>query len=225
LKAPCFRWSVGLALRTSVISKHLEDTTDPEYTTYLVTQRFGVMRNIAQAPYRVHIARACGGRVLDVGCGVGRHLLTLGSRAIGIDHNASSVEQCRRLGLTAYLPWGFKRCSEYRAPSFDTMLLSHVVEHMTFNEAVSLLNDYRRHLRTNGNLVLIAPQESGFASDPTHIEFFDFAKMRLLSEHSGFTVDRQYSFPFPRSLGRIFRHNEFVTIATKAEKVLSGSAE
>ena len=31
----------------------------------------------------------------------------------------------------------------------------------------------------------------------------------------GLTVDRQFSFPFPRAVGKVFTYNEFVTIARK----------
>ena len=31
----------------------------------------------------------------------------------------------------------------------------------------------------------------------------------------GLTVEKQYSFPFPRFAGKVFTYNEFVTVARK----------
>jgi hypothetical protein len=64
-------------------------------------------------------------------------------------------------------------------------------------------------------VVLITPQESGFASDATHVAFTGFDELaRLLAEH-GLVPERRYSFPFPRPAGRFFRHNEFVVVARR----------
>ena len=44
------------------------------------------------------------GFVLEVGCGIGRNLLSLrkiGIEAIGVDHNAHSVEEAVRRGFNA----------------------------------------------------------------------------------------------------------------------------
>ena len=65
--------------------------------------------------------------------------------------------------------------------------------------------------------MLITPQQAGYRSDPTHIEYADFAALhRMLADH-GLRPERSYSFPFPRFVGRFFPHNEFVVVARKAE--------
>mgnify|MGYP001981888391 CR=1 FL=1 len=48
-----------------------------------------------QRPYRANLRRLDMGFVLEVGCGIGRNLLSLrkiGIEAIGVDHNAHSVD-------------------------------------------------------------------------------------------------------------------------------------
>jgi hypothetical protein len=84
---------------------------------------------------------------------------------------------------------------------------------MTEPEAVDLLKEYAPLVKEGGRLILIAPQESGFRSDSTHVEFLDFPRLRAIAASAGFPVQvKEYSFPFPRPLGRIFKHNEFVGV-------------
>ncbi len=64
--------------------------------------------------------------------------------------------------------------------------------------------------------MFITPQERGYASDATHVRFVGFTESAAMAATLGLTVARQYSFPFPRSAGRVFTYNEFVTVASKA---------
>jgi hypothetical protein len=74
---------------------------------------------------------------------------------------------------------------------------------------------YLRFLRPGGRLILITPQEAGYASDATHLTFLDLDALAALARGLGLEVERRYSFPFPRSAGRAFRYNEFVLVARK----------
>ena len=172
-----------------------------------------------QRPYRNHLRRLKLGFVLDVGCGLGRNLVNLGGggAGVGVDHNLRSVAVARSRGLTAFTPEEFSGAPYAREGRFDTILLSHVAEHMEKKEVAGLLRVYLPYLRPGGRVVFITPQERGFRSDPTHVAFMDFASLAAIAKESGLTVERQYSFPFPRSLGRIFTYNEFITICRKRE--------
>jgi SAM-dependent methyltransferase len=170
-----------------------------------------------QRPYRWNLRRLRLGFVLDVGCGLGRNLVNLGGRdaGVGVDHNAESVAACQRRGLVALTPDAF-RASEFARPErFDTMLVAHVVEHMRFDEARALIEQYLPFVRTRGRLVLMAPEEAGFASDATHVEYMDLATLDRLARALGLVPERAFSFPFPRPVGRLFKYNEFVLIARK----------
>lgn len=179
-----------------------------------------------QAPYRMHLRRLKLGFVLDVGCGLGRNLAHLGKGlGVGVDHNAQSIALARSRGLEAFTVEQFDASPYARADSFDSILLSHVVEHMPEAAAVGLLAGYCRFLRPGGRIVLITPQEAGYRSDPTHVHFVDFGKAATMLRKARLELHRQYSFPLPRSLGRLFRYNEFVTIGTKpAAKPRPGAA-
>lgn len=195
------------------------DTRDTDYTERLLrlTPRWKQLLDV-QRPYRRHLQSLDLGLVLDIGCGIGRNLVNLGDSAtgVGIDHNRHSVEVARGRGLTAFTPEEFAGTAYAGEGLFDALLVAHVVEHMTRAEAVALVQQYLGCLRSGGRLVLITPQERGFASDATHVEFVDFAAQATIALATGLSVVSQYSFPLPRLFGRIFTYNEFITIGRKA---------
>jgi SAM-dependent methyltransferase len=165
-----------------------------------------------QRPYRWHLRSLRLGFTLDLGCGRGRNLVNLGgpSAGVGVDHNADAISAARVRGLEAYLPDGFKTSPHARAGRFDSMLVSHVVEHMEPPEAAALVGAYLPYVRDGGQVVLITPQEAGYRSDETHVSFTDLDALQELAHKLGLEVVRRYSFPLPRPLGRVFVHNEFV---------------
>jgi len=168
-----------------------------------------------QAPYRWNIRRLKPGYVLDIGCGIGRNLTHLHGHGVGIDHNEQSVKIAREQGIVAYTPQEFQM-SDYRSSrQFDSILFAHVAEHMTVREAVQLLTIYTPCLKIGGKLIVITPQEAGYKSDSTHVEFIDFQKSFTIIRELGFHVIWEYSFPFPRFFGRLFLYNEFVSIGIK----------
>lgn len=167
-----------------------------------------------QRPYRIHLQRMKLGFVLEVGCGLGRNLVNLGGNGagVGVDHNAEAIETCRARGLEAYLPDAFAK-SDYAKPErFDTLLLAHVVEHMHMPEAKALIATYLPFVKRRGRVVLICPQEAGYASDPTHVEFMDVPKLERILRELGLTIEDAHSFPFPRAVGKVFKYNEFVVV-------------
>jgi SAM-dependent methyltransferase len=168
-----------------------------------------------QAPYRKHLRGLQLGFVLDIGCGIGRTLAYCGGNGVGIDHNPASLELARAQGFEAYDVDEFWRTPRTEEASFDSLLFSHVLEHMESGAAAALVAKYAPLLRANGRVVCICPQEAGFRSDPSHITFCDFDTLQRIVHEAGLTVERTYSFPFPRIAGRLFHHNEFVLIARK----------
>ena len=189
-----------------------EDTTASNYTSRLTTlagagwkQRLAV-----QAPYRWNVRRLLGGRrVLDVGCGIGRNLVGLEAGSVGVDLNSHSVEHCRSMGLQAYTAEEFL---DAELGMFDGLLLAHVMEHLPPGAEEGVLRGYLPFVYPGSPVVLICPQERGFATDATHTTFFDFAGLRDVCLQAGIQVDRSYSFPFPRFVGKVFPYNEFVVL-------------
>jgi SAM-dependent methyltransferase len=168
-----------------------------------------------QAPYRWHLRRLRLGFTLDLGCGNGRSLRHLGGNAVGVDHNRRAVEMAKAAGFEAFTPEAFRASHHPRASRFDSLLLSHVAEHMVETEAVALVGAYLPMLRPAGRVVFLCPQEAGYRTDPTHVQFMDFPALRRMAAALDLAVEREYSHPFPREVGRWLRYNEFVSICRK----------
>jgi 2-polyprenyl-3-methyl-5-hydroxy-6-metoxy-1,4-benzoquinol methylase len=168
-----------------------------------------------QAPYRWNLRRHELGRTLDVGCGVGRNLATLSPGSVGVDHNQASVQVARARGLDACTVDEFLAGDLARPESYDGLLLAHVVEHMSPQAARDLLAAYLPYLRPGGKVLMICPQERGYASDSTHETFTSGQDLMLLARDAGLEAHTWRSFPFPRAAGRVFLYNEFNVLATK----------
>lgn len=190
------------------------DTRGADYTNRLVGLETKWWRRILdpQIPYRWNMRRLEMGFTLDIGCGIGRNLRNLCGHGIGVDHNPQSVAVAVSQGLRAYTSDAFTRSDWAKPASFDSLLLSHVVEHMTPQEAVPIIAAYLPYLKPGGKIVIITPQEAGYRSDATHVTFMDFAAVAKIARDLQFTTQRQFSFPFPRWVGRYFTYNEFVSV-------------
>jgi SAM-dependent methyltransferase len=191
------------------------DTRDREYTERLIRLQRAPWKKWldVQAPYRWNLRRLRPGFTLEVGCGIGRNLEHLRGEGVGLDHNPHSVAAARAVGLRAFTPEEFRESEWARPAAFDSLLLSHVAEHMRRDELVSLLRAHLAYVRVGGQLILITPQEVGFRSDPTHVEFMDTAFLRGVAEELRLLPVRDFSFPFPRPFGRVFVYNEFVSVS------------
>ena len=195
----------------------MNKTASSDYTKLLLKQQTAWWKRIldVQLPYRLNLRHLKPGFTLDIGCGIGRNLINLKGNGVGIDHNSQSIEVARMKGLNVFTPEEFYT-SLFNVPlQFDSLLLAHVAEHMTQEEVVKLLEEYIHLLKPEGKLILITPQEIGYRDDPTHVEFMDYFKLRYISQVLGFKFLKEYSFPFPRFLGHIFRYNEFISVSLK----------
>ena len=192
-------------------------TEDREYTERLQQLEGPLWKKLlwVQLPYRWNIRRLHRGLTLEIGCGIGRNLLHLAGHAVGVDHNPESVAIARSRGLEAFTPSQFEASPFCITGRFDGLLLAHVAEHMTATDAAQLLGKYLALLRAGGQVTIITPQERGFRSDPTHVEFLGFDELRQIADASGLRTVLQYSFPFPRWAGRWFTYNEFVSVSVK----------
>jgi 2-polyprenyl-3-methyl-5-hydroxy-6-metoxy-1,4-benzoquinol methylase len=192
-------------------------TTEKAYTKRLVALQRKSWKSMTdvQRPYRWNLRRLKPGKTLDVGCGIGRSLAALPNGSIGIDHNPHSVDIVNRMGLVGFLPEDFRNSVHYIPGGYDSVLLCHVLEHMSQDEGTRLIKEYTPLVKLGGSAILICPQEKGFMIDDTHIAFLEIEALCSMLTIAGYTVEKTYSFPLPRIFGRIFTYNEFVVVGRK----------
>lgn len=188
-----------------------------KYKDYYINKETATWKKLldVQRPYRKHIQSLNLGFTLDLGCGLGRNLTHLNGNGVGVDVNEHMVVAAKTRGLNAFTPVEFLRSSFSVPERFDSILCSHVLEHMTVDEGVVMLNEYIKFLKVGGKVVLITPQERGYRSDPTHVCFVDDFLLQKIGGKCGLEMQEVYSFPFFRVVGKVFPHNEFVYIGRK----------
>lgn len=194
-----------------------KQTAGEGYTRRLEDRGSALWKRVldVQRPYRWNLRRLNLGRTLDVGCGIGRNLQNLAPGSVGVDHNPTSVAVARTRGLEALTLEDFLK-SRFAVPgAFDSLLVAHVLEHLSADTARELLQTYSSYIRKGGTIVLITPQQAGQASDPTHVTYFDLGALEALATSVGLRRLRSYSFPFPAAVGRVFPYNENVLVAAQ----------
>ena len=149
--------------------------------------------------YRKHflyprLARRLGGRLLDIGCGIG-DMLAFRDDSVGVDVNEHTVAYCRSRGLDA------RTMEPDRLPmessSFDCVLLDNVLEHIEHPDA--LLQESRRVLRPGGRLLLGVPGVRGWHSDPDHKVRYDERTLVDTAARNGFRHVETFHTPLWRS--------------------------
>jgi len=152
------------------------------------------------------IKRYFTGKVLDAGCGTGRHLPLMPEGSVGLDVDATILRKHKKekynfivADLNAHLP--------FRQEIFDVILCSHVLEHLL--DPNLALSDLNRVLKTNGCLIVAVPNpDYPFFNfyNPNwkgHLHKWSFFEARSFIEEHGFTVDKTF-FNYPKVKNKLF---------------------
>ncbi len=166
-----------------------------------------------------YLALAPGDRVLDLGCGEGRHVHGLhvlgGLNVIGVDRDEPSLQKARE-GLATLPPRapgdsartvlaaGDATALDFPDKAFDAVICSEVLEHLPdFNAALA---EMARVLKPGGRLCIsvphawperinwrLAPPPDGYPFQPGgHIRIFDEVELRYSVEQHGFSMFRRH---------------------------------
>src|SRR5262249_14698603 len=95
-------------------------------------------------------------KVVDLGCGRGELLDVLGAAqipAIGVDSDASMVARCRANGHTVVEADALTFLREQPDASLPAIVAIQVVEHLPYDTFVAFLEESRRKLTPDGQLI------------------------------------------------------------------------
>ncbi len=134
--------------------------------------------------------------LLDLGCGRGEWLELLGEhglQAVGVDRNDAMVERCKSFGLTVVQDDALPYLSALPDASLGAVTSFHMVEHMPFDVALTMIDESLRVLKPGGILILETPNphnmlvgSHNFYLDPTHHKPLPSQMLRFFVEARGF---------------------------------------
>lgn len=134
--------------------------------------------------------------VLDLGCGRGIFLDLLakeGIAATGVDRAEESLNACRSRGFHSVFHDDIFCFLSNKEEAFDGIFCSHVIEHLTYEDAIHLLELSYRALQPGGILVVVTPNSSDlqilgeiFWLDPTHVRFYPQILLEQMAKFIGY---------------------------------------
>ena len=134
--------------------------------------------------------------VIDLACGRGEWLELLvenGLEARGVDSNGLQATQCRARGLDVSEQDLFVFLKDLADASAGAITGFHIIEHLSFNALVALLDEVMRVLRPGGVVIFETPNPENlvvgsnyFYLDPTHRHPLPTELMQFLFKNQGF---------------------------------------
>lgn len=151
-----------------------------------------------------------GGEILDLGCGRGEWLELMqeqGFRARGVDLDEGMLQACKELGLPVVHGDALTILSKLPEQSLAMVSGFHVIEHVTFDMALQLINEAWRVLKPGGLLILETPNPqnvlvacNNFYLDPTHEKPLPNQLLSFLTETAGFSRSKILGLNEPASV-------------------------
>lgn len=163
------------------------------------------------------------GPVVDLGCGRGTMLEVFGANGItsyGVDSFPPALEVCKERSLKVVDSDIFSHLAATNDSSIGGIFCSHVIEHLHPPDALKLIQESYRVLRSGGTLVLVTPNPKNlhvltevFWMDLTHVRFYPARLLDGILQQVGFGFvncfeDKHtaYGRALHRRLGAFVRH-------------------
>jgi len=121
------------------------------------------------------------GRVLDIGCGAGRHSLYFqkkGFDVLGIDSSPLAIEVCKLRGLEKAKVVAIEDIN-FKPDSFDTIIMmgNNFGLFGSFKKAKMLLKKFHKMTSING-LIIASTRDTYKTSNPDHLEYHRINKQK-----------------------------------------------
>ena len=172
---------------------------------------------------RVQFFKGCN-RVLDLACGPGVFLELLkeaGIQAKGVDRNEEIVKKARLKNLDVIQTdiFDYLEKSEER---YDGVFCSHILEHISFDRVVQLIELIAKRLDPGGVVVFVLPNPGsirlhlfGFWRDPEHVRFYTGNLIASVCQHYGLGIEYSNEEEMPNLLEvpRIDPISEFPSVS------------
>lgn len=133
---------------------------------------------------------------LDIGCGRGEFIEfaeKLGCKTTGLEINEDMFHICSSKNLDVIKSDGISYLTNEKENTYDLILMSHVIEHLSFPDIIRIIELSFQRLNKDGVLILESPNPTtvathigGFYSDPTHKHFAHPSLMHYILEKAGF---------------------------------------
>ncbi|MBP0957367.1 MAG: methyltransferase domain-containing protein [Oscillospiraceae bacterium] len=174
--------------------------------------------------------------ILDIGCGRGEFLELMrdnGLSAVGVDTYPDFAEYCCSLGLNAVCDDGIGYLS--RLESVDGIFVGQVVEHLTVDQIINLIETAYSKLSDNGVIIMETPNPqslsiyvNAFYIDPSHVKPVHPETLKYLLKNAGFssieTVFTESSKP-DITIPPLKNEEEFNTAMATVQNMLFGSQD
>lgn len=121
------------------------------------------------------------GRVLDIGCGAGRHSLYLqkkGLDVLGIDNSPLAIKVCKLRGLKKAKIMSIEDI-DFKPKSFDTIIMmgSNFGLMGNFKKARRLLKKFHK-ITSDGGLIVAETRDPYRTDKPAHLEYHELNRKR-----------------------------------------------
>lgn len=145
------------------------------------------LKLVTQASHELLVDHAkpylIGKKILDFGCGIGRHTELLGDmagdkgRVCGIDINEWAIGEAARHSVYEFKSYDGK-IIPFRSSSFDVVFTWTVLQHVPDEELVNTIEEFNRILRRGG--YLIAYENTTEKKNASHIWFRNVDRYSML---------------------------------------------
>lgn len=154
------------------------------------------------------VSKCMDGQVLDIGCGRGEWLELLQQSNIdarGIDLNHILIDECRQRGLDVVESEALDYLRQQKPNTLAAISGFHIIEHVSTQYLVALLDEALRALAPGGVLIVETPNPANvlvgsntFYMDPTHRNPLPVDLTRFLLEARGFSdIEVMGLHPYP----------------------------